>query len=473
MGTVPKRRAVIYCRISQDREGAGLGVERQLNDCTALARKLGWQIVAEHTDNDLSAYSGKPRPGYRALLADVDAGRADAVIVWHTDRLHRSPRELEEYIDVCERRKVTTQTVKAGELDLATPSGRAVARTLGAWARFEGEHKSERTRRAQLQAAQAGKWLGGAPPLGWTLRPGGAAVLDRPAARRIAKASSDVLAGVSLGSIVTAWNSADFTTSTGKPWNYTSLRQVLTRARNAGLVEYNGEIVAQSTWPPIVSEDTWRALVGLFAEPGRRRSQSNRARWLLAGIATCGREGCGAPMRSATAGRPNGGKVIVYRCPAAGTGHVTRMAEPMDDLIDRVMRARLARRDVLDLLVDTSDPVTGDDPQGEAIALRKRLDEIADAYAAGTVTLAQLQRITDGIRGQLDDLATVAAARARGSVLSGIANASDPVKAWTSAATERRRSVVRELLEVTVLPIPAGKWARVFDPELIRIEWRS
>ena len=73
-----------------------------------------------------------------------------------------SPRlyRVEEYVDLCERHKVITQTVKAGELDLATPSGRAVARTLGAWARFEVEHKSERTRRAQLQAAQAGKWLG-------------------------------------------------------------------------------------------------------------------------------------------------------------------------------------------------------------------------------------------------------------------------------------------------------------------------
>ena len=95
------------------------------------------------------------------------------MLAWHTDRLHRSPTELEDYVDVCERRKVVTQTVKAGELDLTTPSGRAVARTLGAWARFEVEHKSERTRRAQRQAAEAGRWLGGRPPFGWDLRPDG------------------------------------------------------------------------------------------------------------------------------------------------------------------------------------------------------------------------------------------------------------------------------------------------------------
>jgi len=103
-----RRRAAVYTRISQDRisqdrTGAGLGVERQETDCRALAEQLGWEIVAVHSDNDLSAYSGKPRPGYRALLADLRAGVADAVIVWHTDRLHRHPSELEEYLSICER----------------------------------------------------------------------------------------------------------------------------------------------------------------------------------------------------------------------------------------------------------------------------------------------------------------------------------------------------------------------------------
>ena len=131
------RRAAIYCRISRDKEGAGLGVDRQEQDCREVAARLAWEVVAVHADNDLSAYSGKPRPGYEALLADLRADVADAVICWHTDRLHRSPVELEEYIAVCDPRAVPTQTVRAGPLDLATPSGRMVARVLGAVARHE------------------------------------------------------------------------------------------------------------------------------------------------------------------------------------------------------------------------------------------------------------------------------------------------------------------------------------------------
>jgi len=122
----------VYARISRDRVGAGLGVDRQREDCRELAARLGWSIVVEHTDNDLSAYSGKPRPGYRALLADLREGRVDAVLAWHTDRLHRSPVELEDYITVSERQGAPTHTVKAGPLDLSSPSGRMVARQLGA-----------------------------------------------------------------------------------------------------------------------------------------------------------------------------------------------------------------------------------------------------------------------------------------------------------------------------------------------------
>ena len=88
-------RVAIYARISADKTGAGLGVERQIEDCEKLAADNGWIVVARHSDNDISAYSGKPRPGYKALLDGIKAGEYDAVIVWHQDRLLRRPRDLE------------------------------------------------------------------------------------------------------------------------------------------------------------------------------------------------------------------------------------------------------------------------------------------------------------------------------------------------------------------------------------------
>jgi DNA invertase Pin-like site-specific DNA recombinase len=56
--------AVIYTRISKDRTGAGLGVERRTEDCRELADRLGLTVADVLTDNDMSAYKRKKRPGY-------------------------------------------------------------------------------------------------------------------------------------------------------------------------------------------------------------------------------------------------------------------------------------------------------------------------------------------------------------------------------------------------------------------------
>ena len=75
--------AAIYTRISQDSTGQQLGVTRQLEDCRALADQLGWRVVARYDDNDISAYSGKRRPGFEAMLTAMKVGEFGAVICWH------------------------------------------------------------------------------------------------------------------------------------------------------------------------------------------------------------------------------------------------------------------------------------------------------------------------------------------------------------------------------------------------------
>lgn len=96
-----------------------------------------------YTDNDVSAYSGKLRPSWQRLIEDVKAGAVDAVAVWHVDRLTRSPAELEDVITLADRHGLKLATA-TGDVDLATPTGRMVARILGATARQESEHKGER-----------------------------------------------------------------------------------------------------------------------------------------------------------------------------------------------------------------------------------------------------------------------------------------------------------------------------------------
>lgn len=250
-------RASIYCRISRDREGSGLGVARQEADCRTLAATLGYEIVTVHTDNDVSAYSGKPRPGYTSLLAEVRGGDVDAVIAWHTDRLHRSPVELEQYVAACEQHGVKTQTVKAGELDLSTASGLMVARMLGAAARYEVHHSIERIVTAKKEAAEAGRWRGGRRPFGYE-KDGMTVCQDE--ADKVLEATNALLAGVSLRGLVTEWNAAGIQTTSGNGWTPNSLRKILRRWRNAGLIEVNGYVIGAAQWPAIVPETQLRAL---------------------------------------------------------------------------------------------------------------------------------------------------------------------------------------------------------------------
>ncbi len=75
-------RVAIYCRISRDDAGDGLGVERQEQDCRALAARRGWTVVGTFVDNDYSAFSGRTRPDYERLLRATRGGGIDLVLAW-------------------------------------------------------------------------------------------------------------------------------------------------------------------------------------------------------------------------------------------------------------------------------------------------------------------------------------------------------------------------------------------------------
>src|SRR5690606_17798558 len=117
----------------------------------------GWKVVKVRSDNDVSATSGKPRAGYLAMLEDVRAGLADVIIAWHPDRLHRSVRELEDFIDLVQATGTKVVTVKAGEYDLSTHSGQMLARIVGAVARHEADALSARIKAKHRELALAGK----------------------------------------------------------------------------------------------------------------------------------------------------------------------------------------------------------------------------------------------------------------------------------------------------------------------------
>ncbi|WP_164842531.1 recombinase family protein [Actinoplanes solisilvae] len=149
-------RCAIYCRLSDDRTGEGLGIERQLADCRDLVGRRGGAVAGEYLDKSHSATSGRRRPDYERLLITVDSGTLDAIVAWSLDRLVRRTADLERLIELCDRRNVAIILVRGSDLDVSTPAGRLVARMLGAVARHEIDAKSDRQRRESRQRADRG-----------------------------------------------------------------------------------------------------------------------------------------------------------------------------------------------------------------------------------------------------------------------------------------------------------------------------
>jgi site-specific DNA recombinase len=468
------RRAALYMRISRDRVGAGLGVDRQRVDCTELADRLGWIVVAEHTDNDLSAYSGKPRPGYQALLADIRSERVDAVIAWHTDRLHRSPTELETYISVCEERGVPTHCVKAGVLDLTTPSGRLVARQLGAVARYEVEHLIERQTRAKLQAAKAGKYRGGRRAFGY-LADG--MTINEAEAEVIREAAARVLAGEPLRAIAADLNHRGSTGTFGGAWSGAAVRDVLVKPRTAGLVEHHGEILGDALWPAVLPRATWDAVRAVLTAPGRSHGKSAARRWLGSGLYLCGLPGCGLPVRiTATRSHLQRGTRQLYNAYRCGGDavHVSRVAEKVDALVTDTVLGRLCRPDAASLLRPRAPQIDIEALHTEANATRARLDELAVLWARKQLSTSQFSAASKELNTSLEGVEQRIAAATVPSPLDGLLGANDIAAIWAELALARQRAVVDTLVTVTILPGKRGRkpGGIYFDPDSIRIDWK-
>ena len=191
---------------------------------------------------------------------------------------------------------------------------------------------------AKAQAAAAGRYRGGRRPFGYesdgvTVRPAEAAI--------VADASDRVLAGESLHSVARDLNARGVVTSTGGAWKPTELRGMLLRARNAGIVEHNGHEVGPAEWEPIVDSAVWRNLRRLLTAEGRR-PRSLDHRWLGSGLYLCGVCADGTTMLSASARTGAGRSVPSYRC--RNGNHLTRVAQPLDDLVTALVIERLSDR---------------------------------------------------------------------------------------------------------------------------------
>ena len=459
--------AAIYCRISADREGEGLGVERQEADCRALADRLGLQVTGAYVDNDVSAstLSRKPRPQYAAMLEAVRSGRVGHIVAYSNSRLTRRPRELSDLIDLHRETGVRIHTVVSGQYDLSTADGRMQAGMLAYIDAAEAERTAERVSRAARQAAEAGKWHGGPRPFGF--EDDGVTVREAEA-EALREGYRQVLAGATLASIARAWNAAGLLTGArGQQWKTPSVRECLASPRYAGLRSYRGEVLGQAEWPAIVDRETFDAVHAILRDPARKHGPISPRR-LLTGVAVCAICGQTAWASGGSATYP------AYRCRSGK--HFARKATPIDDFVTGTVIARLSQPDAAVLFrgKPSEGPGgatgTGEAPLSEqAQTLRARLDSLAADFADGELTASQLRTATARIRARLDEVESKLAVAHQVSPLEQFAGR-DPAQVWEGLDDDVKRAVIDQLCEVRIHPAVRGSHA--FRPETVEIVWR-
>lgn len=460
--------AAIYARISSDPDGDRLGVSRQIEDCRGLAERRGWTIADLYVDDDRSAYSGKVRPEYRRMLDDIAGGSVDAVVVWHLDRLHRQPRELEEFFEVCDAAGLRSMASVTGDTDLSSHDGRFLARILGAVARKEGDDKSRRISRKHQELAKSGKAAGGGSrPYGYRAD---RRTVEPTEALAIREACARVLAGDSLRAIATDWNARAVPTVAGGPWTMQVLRRMLTSTRLSGQREYKGEIVATGDWEPILTPDETARLRARLLDPSRFTRRTVR-RYLLAGLLRCSL--CGSPLLSRP--RPDGTRRYVCATGPGlpGCGNIAVLAEPVEDLVAEAVLYRLDTPELAAALAGAAQADAATAAEHDALSRdQSQLEALARAYGERQITFAEFLAARKPIEARIESAKRKISRLTRTTAIETYVGASSALRdAWRDLPLTRQRAIVEALLDRAVVS-PAVRGRTRFDPDRVEPVWR-
>ncbi|MBT2549803.1 recombinase family protein [Arthrobacter sp. ISL-65] len=334
------RRCAIYARISVSAEES-VSIARQLEATRQYAASRGWQVVAEFTDDGVSASRNKPedRAGWRALLDSPE--QYDAVIVWKIDRLARKVLDFLHAHEALRDRKAGIVAVE-DPVDMTTAQGRAFATLLAVFGEMEAEATRARVKAARRFLVMTGRVPGGTLAYGWRSVPnpdGPGLVLAqdphhigfvRGAVERIQRGHSIYSTVQWLDEVGAPLPSASQKSRKRDGWSYTTVERLLRNPVLAGMTAYNpgnttqtrGEDVLRDseTGLPVVDESIaimtvseWRTMVKSLDErdsaqalPRALRSTTSP---LLSGLVSCGhcRDDSDEPVRmhrGTTQGRP-------------------------------------------------------------------------------------------------------------------------------------------------------------------------
>ena len=287
--TIPRRlRCAIYTRKSSeeglDMEFNSLDAQREACEAyVASQRAEGWAAIREPYDDGGVSGGTLDRPALKRLLADVEAGLIDVIVVYKIDRLSRSLMDFARLVEIFERNQVTFVSVTQS-FNTTTSMGRLTLNILLSFAQFEREVIGERIRDKVAASRKRGMWMGGYVPLGYDVRDRKLVVNENEAAtvrmifQRFAAIGSATMLAKALA-VEGVLNKRGKLVDKGFLYKLINNRVYLGEAVHKGAA-YPGEHAA------IIDQGLWDNVHAILQESPRLRAKNTRAQTpaLLKGI---------------------------------------------------------------------------------------------------------------------------------------------------------------------------------------------
>jgi site-specific DNA recombinase len=325
------KRCAIYTRKSTEegleQEFNSLDAQRESGEAYVKSQQHeGWECLVDRYDDGGFTGGNMERPALQRLMADIEAGNVDCVVVYKVDRLSRSLLDFARMMESFDRHNVAFVSVTQ-QFNTSTSMGRLVLNVLLSFAQFEREIISERTRDKIAAARRKGKWTGGMPLLGYDVDPRRSTlIVNEEEATQIRAIFELYLEHQSLITTIReldgrGWTNKCWTTRKGrqrggKPFNKTSLYKLLTNVTYVGKLKYKAE-VHPGEHAAILGDDIWERTQLLLRRNGCTGGAAVRNKFgaLLKGILHCAACNCAmSPTHSTKDGHK---RYRYYVCTAA------------------------------------------------------------------------------------------------------------------------------------------------------------
>jgi len=318
------KRCAVYTRKSTDegldQEFNTLDAQRESGEAfIASQRHQGWECLPDRYDDGGFTGANIDRPAMRRLLADIEQGKVDTVVVYKVDRLSRSLLDFARLMEVFERREISFVSVTQ-QFNTATSMGRLVLNVLLSFAQFEREMIGERTRDKVAAARRKGKWTGGPVPLGYRVEDKKlvADELEAVVAREIFdlyeehRSALAVARALNKGGRRTKRHRAkNGNIREARKWSKDAVLRVLKNPVYAGYMPY-GDDLHEGEHSPLIERDRWhRIRTALEGRKGATRDRPRNPEYILRGALRCA--ACGSAMTPAST-RKGGRTYRYYRC---------------------------------------------------------------------------------------------------------------------------------------------------------------